>query len=179
MDLMLRGRPSSCMCCEKASHSMPSMLPFLSVSASIKERWRLSLFEKVILINTLMLIAEALAGLWITSHSLITHHYLIDTSFIVAATLFSVLINVVLLRASFHPLFSLLRTIRAVGAGDLDRRADDLPANSEIGELAQAFNTMLDQLESTRRQQAMLSSRRRKKNVAAWRANCTMKAVRT
>jgi two-component system sensor histidine kinase UhpB len=117
---------------------------------------RLSLFEKVILINTFMLIGEALAGLWITSHNLETHHYLIDTSFIVAATLFSVLINIVLLRASFRPLFSLLRTIRAIGAGDLSLRAGDVPAHSEVGELALAFNTMLDKLESSRRQQAIL-----------------------
>lgn len=132
------------------------MLQFPSASASNKGRWRLSLFEKVILVNTLMLIVEALAGLWITSHSLETHHYLIDTSFIVAATLFSVLINFVLLRASFRPLFSLLRTIRAVGAGDLNRRASDMPVHSEIGELGLAFNAMLDRLEASRRQQAML-----------------------
>src|SRR5947209_10557971 len=119
------------------------MAKIFSLPASMKERWRLSLFEKVILVNTCMLIGEALAGLWITSHSLETHHYLIDTSFIVAATLFSVLINFVLLRASFRPLFSLLRTIRAVGAGDLNQRASDMPVHSEIGELGLAFNAML------------------------------------
>ena len=127
-----------------------------SISASMKERWRLSLFEKVILVNTCMLIGEALAGLWVTSHSLEAHHYLIDTSFIVAATLCSLLINILLLRASFRPLFSLLRTIRAIAAGDTTRRATDVPADSEIGELAQAFNSMLDQLETSRRQQAVL-----------------------
>src|SRR5437868_5692822 len=127
-----------------------------SLSASMKERWRLSLFEKVILVNTCMLIGEAFAGLWITSHSLETHHYFIDTSFIVGATLCSLLINILLLRASFRPLFSLLRTIRAVGAGDTSRRAMHAPADTEIGELAQAFNSMLDQLEASRRQQAML-----------------------
>ena len=127
-----------------------------SLSASMKERWRLSLFEKVILVNTCMLIGEAFAGLWITSHSLETHHYFIDTSFIVGATLCSLLINILLLRASFRPLFSLLRTIRAVGAGDTSRRAMHAPADTEIGELAQAFNSMLDQLETSRRQQAML-----------------------
>jgi two-component system sensor histidine kinase UhpB len=124
--------------------------------AGKREAWRLSLFEKVILVNTCMLICEALAGLWVTSHSLESHHYLIDTSFIVIATLSSLLINVLLLRASFHPLFSLLRTIRAVGAGNTDLRADDIPADSEIGELALAFNGMLDQLEISRRQQAIL-----------------------
>src|ERR1051326_64968 len=124
--------------------------------AGKRERWRLSLFEKVILVNTCMLICEALAGLWVTSHSLESHHYLIDTAFLVIATLSSLLINILLLRASFRPLFTLLRTIRAVGAGKTSLRAVDIPADSEIGELALAFNGMLDQLEISRRQQAVL-----------------------
>lgn len=118
--------------------------------------WRLSLFEKVILVNTCMLICEALVGLWVTSHSLESHHYLIDTTFIVIATLSSLLINVLLLRASFRPLFSLLRTIRAVGAGNTTLRAHTIPTDSEIGELALAFNGMLDRLETSRRHEAML-----------------------
>src|SRR6266571_4670141 len=93
------------------------------VSTRPLRRLRLSLFEKVILANCLMLIGEALAGLWVTSHNLEAHHYLIDTSFIVIATLLSLLINVVLLRASFRPLFSLLSTIRAVSAGKTHARA--------------------------------------------------------
>lgn len=117
---------------------------------------RLSLFEKVILVNTLMLLGEAASGLWITSHNLESHHYLIDTSFIVLATLLSLLINILLLRASFRPLFDLLRAIRQVTAGKTTTRAVDLPADSEVGELAQAFNMMLDQLEASRRQQALL-----------------------
>ncbi len=117
---------------------------------------RLSLFEKVILANSLMLIVEALAGLWVTSHNLESHHYLIDTSFIVVATLLSLVTNALLLRASFRPLFSLLRTIRAVSAGATQERAVALPLDSEISELARAFNSMLDRLEETRREQAML-----------------------
>jgi two-component system sensor histidine kinase UhpB len=119
-------------------------------------RWRLSLFEKVILANCLMLIGEALAGLWVTSHNLEAHHYLIDTGFIVVATLLGILVNVALMRASFRPLFSLLRTIRAVSAGNTQTRAANMPPGSEIGELASAFNSMLDRLEQTRREQAML-----------------------
>jgi two-component system sensor histidine kinase UhpB len=118
--------------------------------------WPLSLFEKVILVNALMLICEALAGLWVTSHSLESHHYLIDTAFIVGATVVSLCINILLLRASFRPLFSLLATIRAVSAGKTKARAARLPLDTEIGELAQAFNRMLDRLEETRREQAML-----------------------
>lgn len=118
--------------------------------------WRISLFEKVILVNALVLVGEALAGLWITSHALESHHYLIDTMFIVGATVMSLLINVLLLRASFQPLFSLLATIRAISAGKTQTRADNLPTDTEIGELAQAFNSMLDRLEDARRQQAIL-----------------------
>jgi two-component system, NarL family, sensor histidine kinase UhpB len=116
----------------------------------------LSLFEKVILVSTLMLLAEAAAGLWITSHSLEAHHYLIDTSFIVGATVLGLFVNLVLLRSSFRPLFGLLRAMRQVTAGETSARAVDIPNDSEIGELALAFNRMLDQLETSRRLQALL-----------------------
>ncbi len=118
--------------------------------------WRLSLFEKVLLVNALMLIGEALAGLWITSHSLESHHYLIDTAFIVGATVLSLGANYLLLRASFRPLFSLLATIRSISAGRTEIRATSLPTDTEIGELSQAFNRMLDRLEQTSREQALL-----------------------
>lgn len=119
-------------------------------------RLRLSLFEKVILANSLVLVGEALAGLWVTSHNVESHHYLIDTTFIVLATLFSLLVNMLLLRASFRPLFNLLHTIRAVGAGETQERALVTSSDPEIGELARAFNSMLDRLETARREQAML-----------------------
>lgn len=118
--------------------------------------WRLSLFEKVILVNAFMLICEALGGLWATSHSLESRHYLIDTTFIVGTTVLSLCINILLLRASFRPLFSLLATIRAISAGKTQARATNLPTDTEIGELAQAFNGMLDRLEQMRREQALL-----------------------
>ena len=132
------------------------MSRFFHTLAKQPRRLRLSLFEKVILANSIMLIGEALAGLWVTSHNLEAHHYLIDTSFIVFATLLGLVINVALLRASFQPLFSLLRTIRAVSAGNTHARAINIPPGSEIGELALAFNSMLDRLETARREQAML-----------------------
>ncbi|MDQ6661899.1 MAG: sensor histidine kinase [Chloroflexota bacterium] len=118
--------------------------------------WRLSLFEKVILANSIILIGEALAGLWVTSHNIEAHHYLIDTSFLIGATLIGILINVLLLRASFRPLFTLLTTIRAVSAGKTNERSAILASDAEIAELAYAFNTMLDRLETTRREQATL-----------------------
>jgi two-component system sensor histidine kinase UhpB len=120
------------------------------------QRFQLSLFEKVILVNSLLIIGGALACLWVTSSNVESRHYLIDTSFIVAITVISLVTNVLLMRASFRPMFSLLRTIRAVSAGQTDARASATPFDSEMSELASAFNTMLDRLETMRREQAML-----------------------
>ena len=116
---------------------------------------RLSLFEKVIVVNCVMLLGESLAGLWVTSHSLEAHHYLIDTSFLVLATLLSLSITVLLLRASFRPLFNLMTTIRVISAGKTETRAV-IASDPEIGELATAYNSMLDRLEGARKEQALL-----------------------
>src|SRR5437868_4349454 len=124
--------------------------------ANLFGRWRLSLFEKVILANSILLIGEALVGLWVTSHTLEAQHYLIDTSFLILAALLGLSINVLLLRASLRPLFALLSTIRTVSAGKTSERARITRSDAEISELAQAFNGMLDRLETIRREQAML-----------------------
>jgi two-component system, NarL family, sensor histidine kinase UhpB len=125
-------------------------------SVVTSRRVQLSLFEKVILANSIMLVGEALAGLWITSHNIEAHHYLIDTIFIVLATLLGLFVNILILRASFRPLFLLLATIRAVSAGKTDERATIMPSDSEISELAQSFNSMLDRLAATKREQTTL-----------------------
>jgi len=123
---------------------------------ALLQRWQLSLFEKVIVVNSVMLLGEAIAGLWITSHNLETHHYLIDTSFIVIAALLTLSINIFLLRMSFRPLFGLLATIRAISTGQTNARAHVSAQDAEIRELALAFNGMLDRLEMARREQTML-----------------------
>ncbi len=120
------------------------------------QRWHLSLFEKVILVNSIMLIVEAIASLWVTSHHLEAQHYLIDTLFLIFATLFTLAANIFLLRASFRPLFNLLGTIREVSAGKTQARASTSQSAEEISELAEAFNSMLDRLEFARREQTML-----------------------
>ncbi|BCL84428.1 histidine kinase [Ktedonobacteria bacterium brp13] len=118
--------------------------------------WHLSLFEKVILVNSIMLVIEAITGLWVTSHHIESQHYLIDTIFIIAAALFILFATILLLQASFRPLFQLLTTIRAISTGNHQARAEVSEASWEVSELAQAFNKMVDRLETTRREQTML-----------------------
>ncbi len=116
---------------------------------------RLSLFEKVILANCITLICEAVAGLWVTSHTLESHHYLIDTSFLVLTTIVTLVINILILRASFRPLFRLLTAMQAISRGQTLTRV--VPSNDpDTGMLAASFNVMLDQLEKMRKEQALL-----------------------
>jgi two-component system sensor histidine kinase UhpB len=138
---------------EKAFPEVSRVIRFFK---NLFQRWHLSLFEKVILVNTVMLLGEAVAGLWVTSHNLEVHHYLIDTGFIVLATLITLLTNIILLRVSFRPLFGLLSTMREVSTGATQARAQITTTDSEIGALAQSFNNMLDRLEALRREQTML-----------------------
>jgi two-component system, NarL family, sensor histidine kinase UhpB len=116
---------------------------------------RLSLFEKVILINSGLLLGEALIGLWITSHELESHHYLIDTLFIVVATLCTISINILVLRINFQPFFNLLGVIREVSMGKTQARAQVPQSSWEIKELAEAFNAMLDRLANAQREQTL------------------------
>lgn len=114
----------------------------------------LSLFEKVLVANTIIILVEALAAWWVTSHALESYHYLIDTSFLVAAAVVGLLINALVLRAAFRPLFGLLNTIQKIEAGRLDCRAQVSAHASDVSQVAAALNAMLDRLEALRHQTA-------------------------
>ncbi len=114
----------------------------------------LSLFEKVLVANTVIIVVEALAAWWVTRHALEPYHYLIDTSFLIVTAILSLLINTLLLRAAFRPLFGLLSTIQKIEAGQVDLRAQQPTHDSDVSQLAVALNAMLDRLEALRHQTA-------------------------
>jgi two-component system, NarL family, sensor histidine kinase UhpB len=121
-----------------------------SVAQQGKRRWPLSIFEKVILANSAIILLETIAGWWITQHNPETYHYLIDTGFIALAALLGMTLNFLILRAAFAPLHGLLTTIQAVEAGDLDARAVARARDAEVWTLARAFNAMLGRLSLAR-----------------------------
>src|SRR5215831_5448014 len=92
--------------------------------------WHLSIFEKVIVANSAIILLETVAGWWITQHNPETYHYLIDTSFIALTALAGIAVNFLLLRAAFAPLHNVLATIQAVEDGDLEARAIPGEANA-------------------------------------------------
>ncbi|HLW03599.1 MAG TPA: sensor histidine kinase [Ktedonobacterales bacterium] len=115
----------------------------------LASRWPLSIFEKVIVANSAIILLETAAGWWITQHNPDTYHYLIDTTFIALAAVFGMAINFLLLRAAFAPLHGLLATIQAVG-GNLEARAVERESDAEVWALARTFNAMLDRLTQAR-----------------------------
>ncbi len=110
-----------------------------------------TIFEQVILTNSVIIVIGALATYLITHLSYEPYHYLIDTLFVVLATVAGVIVNAFLLRRAFQPLFGMLATIQSVQVGQTEQRVTaDVPAG-DIAQLAHAFNSMLDSLEEARR----------------------------
>lgn len=125
----------------------------LNMSRSLRQlQWlrRFTTFEKAILANSVIIVLDTVAGWWITQHNPETYHYLIDTTFIALAVILGLTVNFLLLRAAFAPLHTVLKTIRAVEAGDLDARVEAHASDADALTLAHAFNAMLDRLEQAR-----------------------------
>ena len=114
----------------------------------------LSIFEKVLVANTIIIVVEAMSAWWLTRSVLASNRYLVDTSFLIGMAIFGLLINTVLLRAAFRPLFGLMSTIQMIEAGHVERRAQVSARDSDVSQLAVALNAMLDRLEALRHQTA-------------------------
>ena len=119
----------------------------------------LSIFERVIVANSAIIVLATVAGWWLTQHNAEVYHFIIDTTFIGLAALSGVVVNFILLRAAFAPLRRVLTTIHAVERGDLSARVDVRAGDADTATLARAFNGMLDRLAEMRDEAAGLTLR--------------------
>lgn len=114
--------------------------------------WRrfgnLTTFEQVIAANSIIILVNTLAAFLVTHASLEIYHFLIDTLFVLLATLAAIAMNALFLRQAFRPLFAILTTIRAIEAGDTTRRAPVSSGAPDAATIALAFNAMLNRLEA-------------------------------
>jgi two-component system, NarL family, sensor histidine kinase UhpB len=120
---------------------------------------QLSIFERVIVANSVIIVLATVAGWWLTQHNAEVYHFIIDTTFIGLAALAGVIVNFLLLRAAFAPLRRVLTTIQAVERGDLSARVDVRAGDADTATLARAFNGMLDRLAEMRDEAAGLTLR--------------------
>jgi two-component system, OmpR family, sensor kinase len=81
-----------------------------------------------------------------TTHSL---HQLILFDLLVGAGVLLLLsaAGLVIIRRGLHPLERMAGTARAIAGGDLSRRASPADGQGEVGQLGQAFNTMMGEIE--------------------------------
>jgi two-component system OmpR family sensor kinase len=95
-------------------------------------------------------VAESLDGVDSTVHRLL----LLEVAIGVAVLAVMVAAGIVVVRRSLRPLSAVEGAAAAITAGDLSRRAPELPETTEVGRLAAAFNTMLGEIEAAFAQQA-------------------------
>jgi two-component system sensor histidine kinase UhpB len=119
----------------------------------------LSIFERVIVANSAIIVLATVAGWWLTQHNAEVYHFIIDTTFIGLAALAGVVVNFILLRAAFAPLRRVLATIQAVEQGKLSARVDVRAGDADTATLGRAFNGMLDRLAEMRDEAAGLTLR--------------------
>ncbi len=123
------------------------------------------LYYKVLIANSAIVVLGALAGTSITVHVTALNpagHWNVSLPvlFSVAGLFLSTLLNGLLLKAAFQPLNSLRATARQVRKGNLSVRARlSLLADSDMLELAQTLNSVLDDVEVYRTQVQALAGR--------------------
>ena len=125
----------------------------------------ISLFYKVLIANSALIVLGALAGTAITLRVATLRSpgeagvYLpLTVTFLAAGLALSILLNALVLRAALGPLNRLQDVVRRVGEGDLSVRANPTPlADVEIARIAATLNVMLDNVQSYENQVRNLS----------------------
>lgn len=123
----------------------------------------LSLFYKVLIANSAIVLFGALGGTAITLQTAARGHrpaldLTLTLAFALVGLALSGVLNALILRAAFSPLARLREVATLVSQGDLSARAESLPtADVEIAQIAQTFNAVLDEVEHYREQVRALS----------------------
>jgi two-component system sensor histidine kinase UhpB len=109
----------------------------------------MSLFWRVVIVNALVVTGAVLA-LVVTPASVSAAPTAAEIEVLVVGAALVIALNVLLLRRIFVPLERLTGTMRRVDPHDPGRRVVIRRPAAEVGELAKAFNDMLDRVEAER-----------------------------
>ncbi len=107
-------------------------------------------FYRLLLANSLVVVAGAVLGSWLTVQTVRSGHFSphLYVLLVAVAIVISTGINFLVLRVAMHPLEKVQRVIGDVESGKMDARVDlDQVDDREIRRFALLFNEMLDQLE--------------------------------
>lgn len=107
------------------------------------------IFYKVLVANAALIAGTALASAWVIVREPVPDWagaYTGSTVILAMAISASLLINYLLMRVAFHPLFLLRETMEDIRRGDREKRAPAISGDPDVAELAATLNQMLDQL---------------------------------
>ena len=116
-----------------------------------REDRRVTLFSRVVAINAGVLVAAAIL-LAVSPATVSPTLQLAEAVALAVGTVLMIAVNLLLMRRVFGPLEQLTRLMRAVDPQVPGRRLSLERADTEVAELSDAFNAMLDRLEHERRQ---------------------------
>lgn len=127
---------------------------------SLKEKlMNLSIFYKILIANTLIIVVGAVVGTWLIRElsQRSAPEQLIVILFLIGIIL-SISVNFLILKAALKPLATLQETVEAVYRGDLMARVARMPPGDPIiNRLRDALNSMLEELSSSHKQLEELS----------------------
>ncbi len=123
----------------------------LPLAAPLRRR---SLFQTVIVANSLIIVAGALLGTWATLNLARPSRLVTLVCLVAAGISVSLGVNYLVLRAAFAPLRGLIAVMGAVRSGRLDARAVPTGPSPDLRRMAATLNLMLDRLQVERRRHA-------------------------
>src|SRR5439155_18128359 len=124
-------------------------------SAGWRVRARLdafTLFQKVVIGNSLILATGAIVGTWVTKTLVEQSNFTVATLLVVLGISLSLITNFAIMRAAFRPLDKIQDTVEEVSRGNSHARVPELETGDpEIARLGETINMMLNRLEQDTR----------------------------
>lgn len=115
---------------------------------------RRPLFQKVVIVNTALIIFGAIAGYYFEAKYLEGGEWGFIGLFITSGVALSILINYLMVKLAFHPLDDVTDAMKAIRAGHRGIRVPEATEDPQIEELSRSFNLMLDSMETQRKRAA-------------------------
>jgi two-component system sensor histidine kinase UhpB len=120
----------------------------------LKPLFRIPVFYRVLISNSLIIFVGATVGTWIASRLQTNPYPVILVIFVAVGWLVSVALNFVLLQIAFRPLLDLGKVMNRVQSGERSLRAPLNGLEPQADQLARTFNMMLEAINDANRQRA-------------------------
>jgi two-component system sensor histidine kinase UhpB len=112
----------------------------------------LTLFQKVVIGNSLIMATGAIVGTWVTKTLVEQSNFTVATLLVVLGISVSIVTNFAIMRAAFRPLDTIQHTVDEVSRGNSYARVRELrTGDPEIARLGETIDMMLNRLEQDTR----------------------------